>query len=172
MITGEHIAFGVAALVAALLQVLIAPHIAIGSAVPNFALALCLAAALVRHEFSNPVAPFVLGLVFDLVSGGPVGAMALALTAIVTFEAWLYEHVRNDTVFMAVTVLGVCVLLTEMIYGAIFLMFGYASGVLEAFVYRSLPCAVYDFVLALILYLLMVRFLSGEAVTRTEIKQL
>ena len=172
MITGEHIAFGVAAIVAVLLQVFIAPHIAIGYALPNFAAVLCLSAALVRYEFSNPAIPFVLGLVFDLVSGGPVGAMAFALTVLVTFETWLYEHLRNDTIFMAVAVLGICVLLTEMLYGMVFLLFGYASGALEAFVYRSLPCAVYDFVLALILYVVMSRFFTGETATRTEIKQL
>ena len=172
MITGEHIAFGVTALVAVLLQVFIAPHIAIGYAIPNFAVALCLAAALVRFEYGNPAIPFALGLVFDFVSGGPVGAMAFALTVLSTFEAWLYERVRNDTVFMAVAVLGVCVLLTEMLYGMIFLLFGYASGILEAFVYRSLPCAVYDFVLALVAYMVMSRFFTGETATRTEIKQL
>lgn len=172
MLMGERIVVVIAAIAAVLLQVFVAPHIAIGFAFPNFAVALCLAVALVRHDYSNPVLPFVLGLVFDLASGGPVGAMALALTLTTTFEAWFYDRARNDTMFMALAVLAVCVLLTELLYGMAFLMFGYASGFLEAFVYRMVPCFAYDFVLAAIVYAVASRFMGGEAVSRTEITQL
>ena len=172
MITGERIMMAAAAFLAVVLQVLVAPHISIGYAVPNFAVALCIVAALLRYEYGNPVLPFVLGLVFDLVSGGPVGAMAFALTLTVAFEAWLYERVRNDTLFMTVAVLAASALVTEVLYGVVFMLCGFAGGVLEAFVYRSLPCALYDFVIAVVLYAVMSRFFSGETVTRTEIKQL
>lgn len=169
---GERIVIGVAAFVAVLLQVLLAPHIAIGYALPNFMVAICLVAAILRHEFSNPVLPFALGLIFDFASGGPVGAMALSLTITTTFGSWLYERVKNDTAFMAISVLALSVFVTELIYGVVFLLFGYPAGVLEAFVYRMLPCFAYDFVIALALYAFLSRFFNGETMTHTEIKQL
>ena len=172
MITGERIIVGIAAVVVVLLQVLVAPHIAIGYAVPNFIAAFCLAIAVARSESSGPVMPFVLGLIFDLVSGGPVGAMAFALPLLVTLESWLFERMNNDTLFMVIAVVGICLFLVEFIYGMVFLLFGYSAGFIEAFVYRILPCFVYDFVLALIAYAGASRFLGGDTVTRTEIKQL
>jgi len=172
LITGERIVHGIAAVVAVLLQVLVAPHIAIGFAVPNFILAFCFAFAIVRAEFAGPVMPFVLGLIFDLVSGGPVGAMAFALPLLVTLESWLFERMNNDTLFMVIAVVGICVFLAEFIYGMIFLLFGYTAGFFEAFAYRILPCFIYDFILALLVYAGASRFFTGDTVTRTEIKQL
>ena len=172
MITGDRIIVGIAAVVVVLLQVLVAPHIAVGFAVPNFIAAFCLAIALVRTEAGGSVMAFVLGLIFDLVSGGPVGAMAFALTLVVTFETWFYERASNDTLFMTIAVAAICVLITDFIYGMTFLLFGYASGFLEAFVYRILPCFVYDFILCIVMYVIATRIFTGDTATRTEIKQL
>ena len=162
----------VAAVVAVLLQVLLAPHMAIGHALPNLILVCCLVTSLARPLQSGPVLPFILGLVFDLVSGGPVGAMAFSLVAASSFEAWLFERVNNDTAFMAISVLAFGVMLAELLYGLVFLLFGYAAGVLDAFVYRILPCFLYDFVLSLLAYLVLARLLSGGESPNTEIKQL
>ena len=172
MITGERIVLAVAAIVVVLLQVLLAPHIAIGFAVPCFVMAFCLAIALVRYDFSNPVLPFLLGLVYDLASGGPVGAMALSLTVVTVFEAWLNERMSNDTLFMSIFVLAIGVLMANLIYGLVFLLLGYAAGPVDALVYRILPCFLYDFVLALAMHAIASRLFAGETVSRTEIKQL
>ena len=74
-VTRDGIAVAVGAVVAVLLQVVVAPNIALFGAMPNFVVAYALLVAIVRPMAAGPVMPFVLGLVFDLVSGGPVGAM-------------------------------------------------------------------------------------------------
>ena len=168
----DRIIVVVGAVVAVLLQAFVAPHIAIGYAVPNVLAAYCLAIAVVRADSAGPVLPFVLGLVYDLMSGGPVGAMAFTLTAVSTLASWLFQRANNDTVFMAIAVLFASVLLVELAYGVFYLLFGYAAGFFEAFAYRIVPCFVYDAVLALVLYLLASRFLRREAPLQSEIRQL
>ena len=160
------------AVVATLLQVLLAPHITIGYAVPNFMAAFCLALAIVRADAFGPVLPFVLGLLFDLMSGCPVGSMAFSLTAFSMVVAWTFQRANNDTVFMAIAVLLAGVLLVELAYGMFFLLFGYAASFIEALAYRIFPCFLYDAVLALLLYFLVARLLRREAPLQSEIRQL
>ena len=172
MITFERIVAIAGAIIAVLLQVFLAPHIPIGYAAPNFLVAYCLALAIVRADANGPVMPFVLGLLYDLMSGGPVGAMAFTLTAFSMAASWVYQRANNDTKFMAIAVLLAGVLLVELAYGTFCLLFGYAAGFFEAFVYRVLPCFAYDAVLSLAIYLVMARFLKREAPLQSEIRQL
>ena len=161
------------AVIAFLLQVLLAPHIAIGFAFPNFMLAFCLAVAVARPGNFGPVLPFVMGLVFDLISGGPVGVMAFTLTALSMLEAWAIRRIGYDTVFMAVTVLVGGVFLTELVYGLFLLLFGFAMSFPEALVYRVLPCFLYDLVISVAVFLAAFRLLGrGGGPLRSEITQL
>ena len=172
MIGTDRIASVVAAVLAVVLQVFLAPHISIGYAVPNFVAAACIALAVSRAGALTPAAPFVLGLLYDLISGGPVGAMAFTLTVASTFAGWLFKHTNNDTVFMALVALLAGVFFVEFAYGAFFLLFGYATGFVEAVVYRMLPCLLYDLVLTLVVYFLLVRFVRPDVPLTSEIRQL
>ena len=172
MITAERMVAIAGAVVAVVLQVLLAPHIIVGFAAPNFAAAFCLALAIARPDGVSPVLPFVLGLLYDLLSGGPVGGMAFVLTAFSALTAWVFRRVNNDTLFMALSVLAASVLLVELSYGILYLLLGYAANVVEAFVYRVLPCFVYDAVLALISYLVIGRLAARSVPSQPEITQL
>lgn len=170
--TTDRITTIIGAVAAFLLQVLLAPHIAVFPAVPDFMAAYCLAVVIARSGAGVPALPFVMGLAYDLVSGGPVGAMAFSLTAVSALGAWMHRRADNDTAFMAIAVLAASVLLVELAYGLFFLLFGYAAGFADALAYRILPCFLYDLALALVLYLVAVRFLNRDTVLRSEIKQL
>lgn len=162
----------VGAVAAVLLQVLVAPHIAIGYGMPNVIAAYCLVVAVVQPGLFRHVLPFAMGLVYDLISGGPVGAMAFSLTAVCAFASWFFRRSGNDTVFMGLASLAVGALLAEFVYGVFFLMFGYSANLLDAFVFRILPCFLYDAVIVFALYPLALRFLSSKAPLRSEITQL
>ncbi len=162
----------VGAVAAVLLQVFLAPHIAIGSGVPAFPVVMCIVAAIMEPRFYGCVLPFALGLAFDLVSGGPLGAMAFSLTAFSVGAAWFYERMANDTVFMAVVNLAIGLLLIEMCYGVFLLLFGYGTNPFEAFALRTLPCFLYDLVLAVVLYLVINRFFRDDTTSQPMIKQL
>ena len=172
MMLQEHIFVVVGAVLAALLQIVLAPHIGLFGAVPNFIIAYVLVVSLVRHQTFGCVLPFVLGLFFDLFTGGPVGAMAFTLTAISMLSSRVFSFVNNDTLFVPLAVLGVSVLLTEVVYAGFLLLFGYPAGLFEAITYRVFPCFVYDFVIALVLYPLALRLLAPVGVVRSELTQL
>lgn len=169
---GDRAIVVIGALAALLLQLLLAPHIAIGFAIPNFMVAFCLAAAVARQDATGPVLTFAMGLVYDLLSGGPVGGMAFSLTLVGALASSAFRRANNDTSFIAVALLAAAVFLNELVYGLLFLVFGYAAGFGEALVFRILPCFVYDLVIALAFYFALTRLLGRSAPARSEIRQL
>lgn len=158
----EILFIAVGAVVAALLQVLVAPHIGLFSAMPNFPVVFALLVAVVRPSSFGPVLPFLLGLFCDLFCGGPVGAMAFSLTAFSMATATILSRMSNDSRLMAVLVMGFGLLLVELSYGVFLLLFGYNANILEAVAYRVGPCFLYDLVVALVLYPLALRFLFAH----------
>lgn len=160
------------AVAAVLLQVFLAPHIAIGYALPNFMVVFCIVVAIMNPRFYHCLLPFVLGLVYDIVSGGPMGAMAFSLTAFSTVAAWFFERINNDTVFMAMINLAVGLLLIELCYGVFLLLFGYGTNPIEVMVLHVFPCFLYDLVLAIVLYLIASRFFKEDTTSQPMIKQL
>ncbi len=202
-----RVATVIGAVVAVVLQVVVAPNVSLGFAVPDFLLAYAVVVAVARAEHAGPALPFVLGLIFDLLGGGPVGAMAFVFVLVtflaskayslldngthagpalpfvlglifdllgggpvgamafvfvlVTFLASkAYSLLDNGTMFMPIALVVASLFTGEVLYGALLLLGGSASGVLDAFVYRSLPCALYDCVLGLVMYPLCVRFMA------------
>ena len=172
MITFERIVVVAGAVVAFLLQVLVAPHIAIGYGVPNIVAVFCIVVSLVQPNIFKYVLPFVMGLVYDLLSGGPIGAMAFSLTASSAVVIWFFQRSNNDTLFMGMAAMLIGVFLVEFLHGIFILASGFSANLIDAFVYRMLPCFLYDAVLGAILYPIALRFLSSQAPLRSEITQL
>lgn len=170
--TPERIFVIVGAVVALLLQIVLAPYIAIGSAVPNFIVAYTCALAIARPQTFGPVMPFVLGLLFDFVGAGPLGAMAFSLTLFATVASRVYANASNDTVFMAIAFVLLGVLFVELSYAIFLLLFGYNASLFEAVAYRVAPCFVYDAVIALLVFFAARRFVQPPVATRTDITQL
>ena len=161
----EAVALGVAGVVAFLLQLILAPYICIGPAMPNFVVVFVFLCAVTRSQSFGCVVPFALGLLYDFLSGNPVGAMAFSLTLFSYVGARIYSAMENDTLFMPLAVMAVGVLLTEALYGVFLLAMGYNAGFFEAFVLRALPCAIYDCVVAFLLYPLAVRLFTPTGPT-------
>lgn len=158
--TRDRVALVVGAVLAVLLQVMLAPNIAVFAAMPNFVAVYALLVAIVRPTTSGPVLPFVLGLTFDLVSGGPVGAMAFLLVLVTFLASRAFMVLDNDTLFMPLVIFMVGMLVVETLYGALLMAFGFDAGALDVFIYRALPCALYDCAIGLILYPLAARVLA------------
>ena len=172
MLTRERIFVLAGAVVVVLLQLLVAPHIGLFAAVPNFMIAFCMAMAVVHPASYGCILPFVLGLVFDFVGGGPVGAMAFSLTAFSVIVSRVFVRVDNDSLFMAFALMAVGVLLIHVSYAAFLAALGFNASLGEMLVYRVLPCFVYDTVLALIMYPIVTRLARPAGVVRTELTQL
>lgn len=156
----------VGAVVAVLLQIVVAPNIALFSAQPNFLLAYVLGVAIVRPNEAGPVLPFVLGLVYDLTGSGPVGAMAFLFVLFSFVASRAFAILDNDTLFMPLTIFAVSVLSVEMLYGGLLMATGLSASALDAFLYRALPCGLYDCIVGLVLYLIMARLMVGGSQDR------
>lgn len=168
----DRVIVAVGAVVAVLLQVVLAPNIALFSAVPNFLLAYALVVAIARASKNGVLLPFVLGMLFDLMGGGPVGAMAFLLVLASFAASRVFSVLNNDTLFMPLTILVASTLAVEMLYGLFLAWFGLDVSLLQAFVYRGLPCALYDAVVGLVLYPIVSRFMSGQSPQQPGMTQL
>ncbi len=150
----------VGAALAVALQCVVAPNIALASAMPNFLAAFALVAAVVRPEATGPVLAFALGLVFDLLGAGPVGAMAFLLVLATFLASRAFFALDNDTLFIPVAILLCSMLLVELFYAVFLMGTGLAASPLDAFLYRALPCALYDCVAALVMFPVALRFMA------------
>lgn len=159
----QSVVVGIGAAVAVLLQIVVAPNIAIFSSQPNFLLAYVLVAAIARPADAGVILPFALGLLCDLLGTGPVGAYAclFVVASFVVSRAFLV--LDNDTLFMPLTLVAAAAFLSEMFYGVILVVFGSPCGMLDVFLYRALPCSLYDCVAALVLYPVVAHFVGGSS---------
>lgn len=155
----DSLATLIGAIIAFLAQIIIAPNIAIFDAMPNFLLAYALVISVIRPaKNSTLVLAFVFGLLFDLLSHAPVGAMAFLFVLASYISSRLFVLFDNDSIFMFVLVFAVSVALVEVLYGVFLTVFGISSGVFQVIFMRALPCALYDFIFGLLLYLFAARF--------------
>lgn len=165
-LTRENLVVGIGAVVAVALQIVAAPNIALFSAQPNVLLAYVLVVAIVRPLEAGPVLPFVLGLVFDVLGTGPVGGMAFLFVLVSFVASRAFAVFDNDTVFMPLTILVVATFAVEMLYGALLIALGLAVSPIDAFLYRALPCSLYDCVVGLVLFPIFARLLAAGAQER------
>lgn len=149
-------------LVAALLQVGLAPYVAVGGVVPNLLLLVVVTLALVRGPAAGTSAGFAAGLIFDLLGSGPVGPMALVLALTGYVAGLLHEQMFAEGWLLPLTVLALASLSAEVAYGLILDLLGSPGPFWLAFVTKMLPGAVYNTVLALVVYPWLARFLRPE----------
>ena len=109
---------------------------------------------------------FVLGLIYDFLGSGPIGAAALLFVLISFVAARAFSVLDNDTLFMPLTILVVGMLAVEMFYAALYIALGLSVSPIDAFFYRALPCTLYSCIVGLILYPIMARVLVGGSQDR------
>lgn len=156
----ERMIMIIASVVAVVLQIFLAPHIAIGNAMPSFPVVLCMVVAILKSRTYGCVLPFVMGLICDLLGGTPIGAMAFSLTVFSMLTAWFYQRIDNDTIFIALLCIAVGLLLVQLCFGVILLIFGYGTNPIEAIGLKVLPSYLYNLILTLILYIIAARLVA------------
>jgi len=153
----------IAALVGALLlQVAVAPHLAIGGVVPNVFILVVLTLALLEGPNAGAASGFAAGLLFDLLGTGPVGAAALVLAVTGYIAGSLSEHMFAEGWLMPVTVVFIAGLSAEVAYALVLAVLGAGNPFWTSLVTVILPAAVYNGALALLLYPWLARFLRKD----------
>jgi rod shape-determining protein MreD len=156
-----------AILAAALLQVGLAPYMAIGGVVPNFLLIVVVTLALVEGPIPGASAGFAAGLIFDLLGSGPVGPMALVLAVTGYMAGLLHEHMFAEGWLLPLTVLFVASLASSIAYGILLNILGVGGPFVITFLTKMLPEAIYDTALALLVYPWLARFLRQDRPMKT-----
>lgn len=151
----------IASLIAVAAQIIIAPNITIADATPNFIVAFVIVVALLHAGEQHYVLAFVMGLVYDLLGNGPLGATSLCLLVAVFAISFLVEYIGTDNLTMTLVLMFLIVLAVDIVYG-IFLISAGSISFVDGMVYRALPCAFYDTAIAIIFYLIMIRFSTPD----------
>jgi rod shape-determining protein MreD len=147
---------------ATLLQVGLAPYIAIGGVVPNFLQIVVITLALVEGPVAGAVSGFAAGLIFDLLGSGPVGPAALVLCVTGYMAGLLHENMFAEGWLLPLTVLGIASLASSVAYGLLLDMLGAGGPFLLTFFTKMLPEALYSTALALLVYPWLARFLRHD----------
>ncbi|MCL1797075.1 MAG: rod shape-determining protein MreD [Eggerthellaceae bacterium] len=146
----------IGAFLAIILQIVLAPNIAIFQATVNFCMLYVLIVALTRpSNNSTLVIAFFFGIIYDLLGHSPVGAMAFLFVIAAFAVSKVFEALDNDTLFIPLAILIVAVFLLELLYAIFMLSFGVVESSQVAFLQRALPCALYNTVVGLLVLILM-----------------
>ncbi|MCL2756750.1 MAG: rod shape-determining protein MreD [Coriobacteriia bacterium] len=137
-------------LLAVVLQLAIAPNIAIVSAVPNIIMIVTIIVALNNPATRSTIYGFILGFCYDLFSQGPIGVMALLLTVMsFALSAFNKDAFQSNWIIELFAVV-IALLLGELLHGIILVVIGYDSNILYSLVFRSLPSAIYEAIVAVV----------------------
>lgn len=153
--------------VATLLQIGVAPYMAIGGVTPNFLLLVVVTLALVTGPTEGAAAGFAAGLIFDLLGTGPVGPAALVLCITGYLAGLLHEQMFAEGWLLPLTVLGVAALGAEVAYALVLSVLGAGGPFVVTLFTKILPAAVYNTALALLIYPWLARFLRRDRAMTT-----
>lgn len=144
------------ALACLVLQLAVAPNLALGNGRINFALIFSAVVALTIGGRTGVFCGFLAGLVFDLSTTGPIGLMALLLT-ISSFQMGM--ECRNrlaGEIGPSMILYAIHALLVSLFYHLAMLIVGQASSIFDVIVQRTLP----TFLLSVIAFITFAIFYS------------
>lgn len=150
------------ALIAVVLQLVVAPLITIFGVVPNFILVLVIINAMHNSPLRSTIMGFILGLVLDLCSLGPIGAMALVLTILAYATSSLNKRGLSGETFIDALILLAAVVLGEFLVSVIYAVVGVGPEFLLLLVQRVLPAIVYDALVGFIFLLIYSKVVGNK----------
>lgn len=151
-----------ALLAALILQVALAPYVAIAGVVPNFLVLVVITLSFVEGPSSGAVAGFIAGLLLDLLSTSPVGGWALVLSITGYAAGMLQENLFAEGWLAPVTVAIIAALLADFSYLLVLTILGVGPSFWPSLLTAVLPRAVYNAVLVLLAYPWLARFLRSD----------
>jgi rod shape-determining protein MreD len=160
----------ITAIAAVLLQVVLAPNIAINAVVPNFMLVAVVISATRNNPLRSTILGFILGLIFDLATQGPMGCMTLILTLLGYFVSVMSKGTFTGGLLVDMVILLLAALLGELLNSVVYAVVGMEPQFLLSLAVKVLPATVYDGICGLIV-LLIYHFFSGSRPDSRNIPQ-
>jgi rod shape-determining protein MreD len=153
--------------VALVLQVSIAPYMAVFGVVPNFIFLGVVTLALTEGPVAGGVSGLVGGLLFDLLGTSVVGPYALVLTLVGYTAGLVSANMFAEGWLLPVTVVAIASLATEVVYGIVLAVLGVGGSFWHGMLTIALPGAFYHALLAVLAYPLLARLLRSEQPMRS-----
>jgi rod shape-determining protein MreD len=156
-----------ALLAAVILQVSLAPRLAVFGVVPNFIFLVVVTVALTEGPVAGGVSGLVGGLLFDLIGMSAVGPYALVLTLTGYAAGMLSTNMFAEGWLLPVTVVAVASLATEIAYGIVLAVLGTETAFWHGVLTIMLPGALYQTTLAVLAYPWLARLLRLDRPMRS-----
>lgn len=151
----------IGAIVAVLLQVILAPNMMLFSVMPNLLVVYSVVVSMLLPDRSSIVMAFVMGILADCLGFGPVGAMAILLLVVSFVARKLMETYGGASLAVSLLVMAILILIVEFCYAGFMMAFNQVS-IMQAFVYLALPETLYDCGWGLIVFPLMSNLLVSD----------
>lgn len=148
------------ALVLGLLQIAVAPNIGIGSGRANLALVFVGCMCMGSESSTAPFYGFFAGLFYDLVGSGPIGLMALILTAAAWILSLAGQTKPSEDLGSALAFYGPVAAVVNVVYAIVLLISGQAESFIATIVFHALPAIILD-----IAVFALVAFIMGRTST-------
>lgn len=162
----------VALLAAFLLQTTLAPHMRIGGVQPDFLLMVVVTYGLLEGPVVGSVCGFFAGLLQDLLLMTMLGLNALSKTIVGYLSGMVEQTVFSENFVLPMTAIFATTLLNESIFLALRATLGESISPVVAARAIVLPAAVYNAVLAGLLYPLLARLLRRGTPTESKSQEL
>lgn len=157
----------IALTVAAILQVSLAPHLALFGVVPNFIFLVVVTLAFVEGPVAGGVSGFIGGFVFDLIGTSVVGPYALVLSVVGYATGMLSANLFAEGWLLPVTIVAVASLSAELADGIVLAVLGLGATFWRDVFTVMIPSALYHTVLAVLVYPWLARILRAERPMRS-----
>jgi rod shape-determining protein MreD len=148
----------IGSLIAFLLQVGIAPNIAILDVVPNLILGFVILNAMFCSTVRSSLTGFTLGVLYDLSAQGSLGIMSLVLALVGYSVSSLNKELFAGGWHVQALFLLIASFLGELLHAALLSILGYDPDFLLSIGMRVVPGALYDAVFGFIVFPILHRF--------------
>jgi rod shape-determining protein MreD len=145
-----------------ILQIALAPHLAVYGVVPNFIFLVVVIVALTQGPVAGGVTGLIGGLVFDLLGTAVVGPYGLVLSVAGYTAGMLSANLFAEGWLLPVTVAAIASLAAELAYGIVLAVLGTGLPFWQSLITIMLPGALYQTALAVLAFPWLARLLRTE----------
>jgi len=158
-------------LAALILQVAVAPNIAILGVVPNFPLVAVGVIALYSSSMRSVAFAFVLGFCYDLIAQAPVGAMALILTISAFGLSTVSKGSLKGNWIVELAAFAIVILLGEILYAVVLAVVGFDTDIFYSLAFRALPGAMYAILIGFVVLFVISRIAGRDDRSARSLKK-
>jgi len=139
-----------------MLQVMLAPNFAILNVVPNFIMVFVIINSMFSPKIRSCLAGFVLGLLYDFISQGALGAMSFVLSVLAYAVSSLNKDLFADSWVAQAFFLLLAAFMGELFHAIFLSIFGFDNDFIASLGMRVLPGSIYAALIGLVFFVIVI----------------